>query len=100
MRHSPLSQGPNGKFISYGEAVHAWLPEMMSHCYSDPFENVLNILAAQCLNRASKEYKNASDNILHPDGIQHAKRCSEIAENWVQKRQIILETIEKIKALK
>lgn len=100
MKNTVLSRGPKGQFISSYFALEAWLPTLMkNNGIKDAVETVLNECAKGCLELAKEDYTRAAGNITDPESIHYARYRARKADEYLQKREIILQALVKIKTV-
>lgn len=99
------NRAPDGKWISPGEMLSAWLPKMMDECFGYPPESVLSVAARWCIGMAAREHKRGGELLAGMDGIEDDPRRwhdykSRQAARWLDTRDILLDAAKRIGELK
>ena len=98
-----LERGPTGKFISYSQALHAWLPVLLDDSrWVGPLEGMLRVAARWCESQAAQYYKSAAMTLEERrDGweypAKHAEALAGDAAHWFRRGEILERTIEELK---
>lgn len=101
---NPLNKGPDGKFIGSEDALRVWLPTLLyHHCGNDPIEAVL-MLCIDGLERDAATYlewnvaciSSKERNNLNPINMHGVRLC----QRDLAKREVLVETIKKLRELK
>ena len=94
-------RNPSGKFIGRSEVLSAWLPTMLGWVhYGNGLVSMLEIACRYCVEQAAAEYEHQA---------KYLREYTEEREMWLaptrraelmrQRREVLFEAIEKLKAI-
>ena len=90
-----LDQGPDGKFISWSEALKAWLPKLLDRALGDETAQALDVLAGYKEHHAANDLRIAASVLDRQDPHsadywikQHTRRRAIAAELRATKERI------------
>ena len=96
-----MKRGPDGKWLSWGGALEAWLPALLSDARRGSGDKVLSQVIEICLNWSAKMASSQAANSAkflaeaeHFDG-QVTYLVSQL-QRWQKRRAVLLEAAEKL----
>jgi hypothetical protein len=78
----------------------AWLPKMLSWSYGNALEEMLKIAARYCALKIAEECERQAGYLRKNDEPELWLRPIQRTAGWAQRRQILLEAVDKLREIK